>query len=274
MTGQFLIGGSREDNRSDPSTDAVTIAAILREALDLYPPLSGRRVLRSFAGVRTAGLALKNASGLVRCLMELGGNDPLIVMPDADLDRAAEVAIAHRFEIAGQSCAAVKRLYLHDAIRETMIERIAARVAEVTTGDPADAATVMGTVIDEPAATEVERRVKLAVADGARIVAGGSRRATPPPCSVRRRGGVMPGPARTCPGPPRRATSFATGAGSCASAMTGWHAFLRRMADRRPRSFSGGDFNRLDGALRVLRGHARDALRLDGAGLAETGLAF
>lgn len=54
MTGQFLIGGSREDNRSDHSTDAVTIAAILREALDLYPPLAHRRVLRSFAGVRTA----------------------------------------------------------------------------------------------------------------------------------------------------------------------------------------------------------------------------
>lgn len=54
MTGQFLIGGSREDHRSDHTTDAVTIAAILREALDLYPPLAGRRVLRSFAGVRTA----------------------------------------------------------------------------------------------------------------------------------------------------------------------------------------------------------------------------
>lgn len=54
MTGQFLIGGSREDHRSDHTTDAATIAAILREALDLYPPLAGRRVLRSFAGVRTA----------------------------------------------------------------------------------------------------------------------------------------------------------------------------------------------------------------------------
>jgi glycine/D-amino acid oxidase-like deaminating enzyme len=54
MTGQFLIGGSREDHRSDHATDAATIAAILREALDLYPPLAHRRVLRSFAGVRTA----------------------------------------------------------------------------------------------------------------------------------------------------------------------------------------------------------------------------
>lgn len=54
VTGQFLIGGSREDHRSDHGTDAATIAAIVRDALDLYPPLAERRVLRSFAGVRTA----------------------------------------------------------------------------------------------------------------------------------------------------------------------------------------------------------------------------
>lgn len=132
----------------------------------------------SFTGGHTAGLALKNASGLVRCLMELGGNDPLIIMPDADLDRAAEVAITHRFEIAGQSCAAVKRLFLHDDIRAPMLERIVAKIETIRTGDPADAATVMGTVIDDPAAAEVERRVKLAVADGAKILAGGTRRGT------------------------------------------------------------------------------------------------
>ncbi|NCO17474.1 MAG: aldehyde dehydrogenase family protein, partial [Alphaproteobacteria bacterium] len=63
--------------------------------------------LLSFTGGRHAGLALKRASGLVRCLMELGGNDPLIVLADADLDAAAATAIAQRFEIAGQSCAAV-----------------------------------------------------------------------------------------------------------------------------------------------------------------------
>ncbi|MGO4669295.1 aldehyde dehydrogenase family protein [Bosea sp. 2RAB26] len=132
----------------------------------------------SFTGGPAAGLALKNASGLVRCLMELGGNDPLIVMPDADLDRAADVAIGHRFEIAGQSCAAVKRLFLHDSIRETMLERIVARIEAVRTGDPADADTVMGTVIDEQAAMEVERRVRQAVTDGAELLAGGVRKGT------------------------------------------------------------------------------------------------
>ena len=131
---------------------------------------SGDIDLLSFTGGPAAGLALKNASGLVRCLMELGGNDPLIVMPDADLDRAAQTAIGHRFEIAGQSCAAVKRLYLHEEIRDAMIARIAALIEDVRTGDPADEATVMGTLIDEPAAARVERRVQ------ARRRAGGEGR--------------------------------------------------------------------------------------------------
>lgn len=131
--------------------------------------------LLSFTGGPEAGLALKRASGLVRCLMELGGNDPLIVMPDADLDRAADVAIGHRLEIAGQSCAAVKRLFLHEAIREEMIERIAAKIDKVTFGDPAEQNTVMGPVIDETAAIEVERRVNRTLEVGARLVRGGKR---------------------------------------------------------------------------------------------------
>lgn len=138
----------------------------------------GKIDILSFTGGMEAGLALKNASGLVRCLMELGGNDPLIVMPDADLDRAAATAIAHRFEIAGQSCAAVKKLYLHRDIHATMLERLAEKVAKVRTGDPADTATDMGPVIDDAAAAEVERRVQAAITQGARCVVGGKRDGT------------------------------------------------------------------------------------------------
>src|SRR5690606_33446817 len=71
-----------------------------------------------------------------------------------------------------------KKLYLHDDIHDAMIERLTARIAEVVTGDPADAATVMGPVIDEAAAAEVERRMRKAAADGGRILAGGTRRGT------------------------------------------------------------------------------------------------
>ena len=134
--------------------------------------------LLSFTGGPAAGLALKTASGLVRCLMELGGNDPLFVLPDADLDRAVATAIGHRFEIAGQSCAAVKKLYLHSAIAETFIDRLVAAVAGVRAGDPADEATDMGPVIDQAAARLVEERVGATLASGARLLAGGGRKGT------------------------------------------------------------------------------------------------
>lgn len=131
--------------------------------------------LLSFTGGPGAGLALKRASGLVRCLMELGGNDPLIVMPDADLDAAAATAVAHRYEIAGQSCAAVKKLWVHEAVRDEFTQRLEARVRALRWGNPADDETQMGPVIDQPAADEVMARIDEARALGARLLAGGSR---------------------------------------------------------------------------------------------------
>ena len=134
--------------------------------------------LLSFTGGPAAGLALKNASGLVRCLMELGGNDPLFVLPDADIERAVATTVAHRFEIAGQSCAAVKKLYLHRDIEAAFTERLLAAVAAVRTGDPADSVTDMGPVIDADAALLVERRLQATIAGGATLLAGGRREGT------------------------------------------------------------------------------------------------
>lgn len=131
--------------------------------------------LLSFTGGPRAGLALKNASGLVRCLMELGGNDPLFVMPDADLDAAAATAVAQRMEIAGQSCAAVKKLYLHEDIHDAVVERVLAAVDALRVGDPAAADTDMGPVIDETAAIDVERRIAGAVTAGGKLLRGGRR---------------------------------------------------------------------------------------------------
>lgn len=134
--------------------------------------------LLSFTGGPGAGLALKRASGLVRTLMELGGNDPLFVMPDADLDAAAATAVAHRYEIAGQSCAAVKKLYVHEEIEAEFTALLMEKVGRVTVGDPLDPATKMGTVIDRAAATEVEARIKAACDAGAVRLAGGRRQHT------------------------------------------------------------------------------------------------
>lgn len=131
--------------------------------------------LLSFTGGPQAGLALKNATGLVRCLMELGGNDPLIVMPDADLDAAAETAVAQRFEIAGQSCAAVKKLFVHDAVRAPFTERLLALTAALPFGDPSREDTAMGPVVDTAAAAEVMTRICEALAGGAQCLAGGTR---------------------------------------------------------------------------------------------------
>ncbi|MBO3761445.1 aldehyde dehydrogenase family protein [Ciceribacter sp. L1K22] len=135
--------------------------------------------LLSFTGGPTAGLALKNASGLIRCLMELGGNDPLFVLPDADLDKAVATAIGHRFEIAGQSCAAVKKLYLHEDIEKPFTEKLLAAVDAVEFGDPSEDDTDMGTVIDLAAATTVAERVNASIAGGAaRLLTGGTHDGT------------------------------------------------------------------------------------------------
>ncbi|GEO87196.1 MULTISPECIES: aldehyde dehydrogenase family protein [Alphaproteobacteria] len=134
--------------------------------------------LLSFTGGPGAGLALKNASGLVRCLMELGGNDPLFVLPDADLDKAVATTIGHRFEIAGQSCAAVKKLYLHKDIEKIFTEKLLAAVDAVEFGDPSLDETDMGTVIDLAAAEAVAARVNATVASGAMLLTGGTHDGT------------------------------------------------------------------------------------------------
>jgi acyl-CoA reductase-like NAD-dependent aldehyde dehydrogenase len=135
--------------------------------------------LLSFTGGPAAGLALKSASGLIRCLMELGGNDPLFVLPDADLDKAVATAIGHRFEIAGQSCAAVKKLYLHRDIEKIFTERLLAAVDAVEFGDPSQDDTDMGTVIDLAAAKTVAERVNASIsAHGAKLLTGGTHDGT------------------------------------------------------------------------------------------------
>ena len=102
--------------------------------------------------------------------LELGGNAPLIVLRDADLDLAATLATGGSFRNSGQRCTAVKRIVVEEPVLDEFTAKFVAKAGEFVVGDPADEATFIGTVIDEPAAIELEERVAKAVAAGAEVL--------------------------------------------------------------------------------------------------------
>ena len=140
------------------------------------PLIADDRVeLVSFTGSVAIGKSISRTAGYKKLCLELGGNSPLIVLDDADLELAVKLATEGCFRNSGQRCTAVKRLLIHEAILGQFTEAFVAKVAEYPCGDPADEATRVGTVIDEAAATLLESRVEKVVASGARVLAGGTR---------------------------------------------------------------------------------------------------
>jgi len=110
------------------------------------------------------------------CLLELGGNGPLVVLDDADVAAAAEASIAAAFLCAGQSCTAGERFLVHEAVHDEFVEQLAEAVARrVRLGDPFDDATTMGPLNNEATAAKMDEHVADAVGRGARVVAGGER---------------------------------------------------------------------------------------------------
>jgi phosphonoacetaldehyde dehydrogenase len=132
--------------------------------------------LVTFTGGVAIGKHIAARAVYKRQVLELGGNDPLIVMDDADLDEAAALAASGSYRNSGQRCTAVKRILVHERVADPFIEKLLAATARVKYGDPLDPATDMGTVIDEAAAIEFEQRVLEAVAQGARLLTGNLRR--------------------------------------------------------------------------------------------------
>jgi putative phosphonoacetaldehyde dehydrogenase len=113
--------------------------------------------------------------GLKKVTMELGGNDPLIVLGDADLQQAAALAAAGAFSNAGQSCRGVKRILVVEEVADRFVALLTEASRKLKLGDIFDPATDMGTLIDEEAAKRVEDRCKQAVREGAVLVLGGNR---------------------------------------------------------------------------------------------------
>src|SRR5512137_1616263 len=132
--------------------------------------------LVTFTGGVAIGKHIAAKAVYKRQVLELGGNDPLIVMEDADLEEAATLAAAGSYRNSGQRCTAIKRMLVHEAVADRFVELLLARTAAWTYGDPMDSATEMGTVIDEAAAKSFEARVDEAVARGARLLHGNVRR--------------------------------------------------------------------------------------------------
>jgi phosphonoacetaldehyde dehydrogenase len=131
--------------------------------------------LVTFTGGVSVGKYIAAKAGYRRLVLELGGNDPLIVMEDADIEEAASLAAQGSYKNSGQRCTAVKRMLVHKAVADEFVEKLVARTKAWTFGDPMDPTLEMGTVIDEPAARLFEARVNEAISQGARLLAGNQR---------------------------------------------------------------------------------------------------
>lgn len=131
--------------------------------------------LVTFTGSASVGKKIAATAGYKKLCLELGGHSPMIVLEDADLDLAAKLACEGSFRNSGQRCTAVRRLLVHEKVIQEFTDRFVKLAATYVHGDPAEESTVVGTVIDEPAAIALERAVQEAVGKGATVLLGGCR---------------------------------------------------------------------------------------------------
>jgi putative phosphonoacetaldehyde dehydrogenase len=132
--------------------------------------------LITFTGSVRVGKYIAEKAGYRRIVLELGGNDPLIVMEDADLDKAADLAVQGATKNSGQRCTAVKRILVVESVADAFVEKVLPRAKALKCGDPMDPATDVGTVINERSAALFQKRVEEAVGEGAGLLHGNDRR--------------------------------------------------------------------------------------------------
>ncbi|MEU8375004.1 NADP-dependent succinic semialdehyde dehydrogenase [Micromonospora sp. NPDC048894] len=131
----------------------------------------------TLTGSEGAGRSIAQIAGreLKKTVLELGGSDPFVVMPSADLDRAAEVATTARCQNNGQSCIAAKRFIVHTDVFDAFAGKFAANMAALRVGDPMDADTDVGPLASESGRDEIHAQVQDAVAHGATVLCGGEK---------------------------------------------------------------------------------------------------
>ncbi|MFB6847235.1 NADP-dependent succinic semialdehyde dehydrogenase [Streptomyces sp. NPDC056373] len=131
----------------------------------------------TLTGSEPAGRAVASTAGemVKKTVLELGGSDPFVVMPSADIDRAAEVAVTARVQNNGQSCIAAKRFIVHTDVYDAFAERFAEGMKALTVGDPMADDTQVGPLSSEQGLRDVEELVDDAVRGGAQVLCGGER---------------------------------------------------------------------------------------------------
>ena len=169
---QLLLAEIAQQAGAEPAAlQTLTCDNTVAERLATDPRV---RVL-SFTGSAAVGWMLKQkAPG--RVLLELGGNAAVVVGADADLDWAADRCVSAGFGYAGQVCIKVQRIYVEKAAYPAFLDKLLARVKQVPSGDPAEERTVSGPVIDDRAAERITAWVEEAIAGGAKVLAGHSRK--------------------------------------------------------------------------------------------------
>lgn len=136
-----------------------------------------RRVRKiSFTGSLETGTAICRMAGMKRVTMELGSNSPVVIMDDADLEKAATLVTASGYANAGQTCISAQRILTSGKVYADFIDVLTPRVAALSTGDQLVETTKVGPMVREADAVRVEQWINQAVAGGARVVTGGERR--------------------------------------------------------------------------------------------------
>jgi acyl-CoA reductase-like NAD-dependent aldehyde dehydrogenase len=129
----------------------------------------------SFTGSQEVGEQICRAAGMKRVTMELGSNCPLIVLPDANIDKVADVAASHGFVNAGQVCISAQRLIVSDQVYDEFVDKLVVRVQRIVSGDQLNPETQMGPMVRAADAERVQSWVQQAVTEGATLACGGQR---------------------------------------------------------------------------------------------------
>src|SRR5690554_1632298 len=124
------------------------------------------------AGASVASIAGKN---IKKTVLELGGNNALIAFKDCDMEKTVNICVQARFQNAGQSCIAGKRLLVDESIAEEFVQKLVLKVRELKSGDPMDEDTFIGTLAREDLAEDLERQVNDSIKTGAKLALGGKR---------------------------------------------------------------------------------------------------